>query len=289
VLFTTTHSSTTPSSAYTSAPSTTAELSAEELKLLTVQVEGHHLSLPNCTPVPRRLRGVPLILPRPTEMSAVTHATLSNAQLLTIPTKLLSSPPINQSVNQSPTTMCHLEVLNVSYNAIRALPESEGWAALVSLRELDVSHNLLKSLPRTMGGAANLHKLNLRSNQLRSWAEGCAPALEGLQRLQTLDLRYNPRLNPRLTASKAALDKNATLSALDEPTLRRTLPGAVVGAAGHPAVLLGAEPGVPIRRGSPFTSTVKGDGPGAGWPSLLAQLAPLSTPVLLHRMHSFFG
>ena len=61
------------------------------------------------------------------------------------------------------------------------------------------------------------------------------------------------------------------------------------GSGGGPVVLLGAEEGVPWRRGSAVATNIPGDGPDAGWPTLLAQLLPLSTPAVLERLHSFFG
>ena len=46
---------------------------------------------------------------------------------------------------------------------------------------------------------------------------------------------------------------------------------------------------MPFRRGSALAKGAPGDGPNAGWPTLLAQLMPLSTPAVLHRLHAFFG
>ena len=252
------------------APTSTAEAAddAADAALLTASIADRHLQ---CAPVPRRLRGRPLILPPVASLRETTTAALSSCQLLAMPTLLIDSTPTQ------------LRVLDLSYNSIKELPDTRAtWLALGSLNELDVSHNLLKALPTALHAAASLRRLNLRSNQLlqgcgtdfaRGWRELCAPALSGLRELTCLDMRYNPRVR-----------------ALDEATLREDLPGAVVGAEGAPSVLLGAEAGVPIRRGSELTKCQAGDGDGPSrWPTLLAQLAPLSTPAVLHRLHSVFG
>ena len=193
-----------------------SEAAADEA-LLTTVIEDGQLSLPGCAPVPRRLRGSPLHLP--TDLGEVERALLVSAQLLSIPAALLTSG------------LARLELLDVSYNAIKALPEQpEAWSSLPALLELNASHNLLKILPPALSCAATLRRLNLRSNQLRGWHDQCAAALEGLQNLETLDLRYNPRLR-----------------SLDEGTLRQTMPAAVLGPHGSPAVLLGAEEGEASR------------------------------------------
>ena len=225
---------------------------------LVAQVTDGHLSLPAA--VPRALRGQPLTFPA--ELGLASRVTLSSAQLTEIPPALRSSP------------LPRLLVLDLSYNAIKALPEPAAeWEGLRALVELNLSHNLLKALPAAMQSAARLRTLNLRSNQLREWRQHCAAALAGLSELKRLDLRYNPRL-----------------SALDTAALGAVLgPGAAVGERGSPSVLLGAEQGVSIRRGSAYTRAIPGNGPGDGWPTLLAQLTPLSTPAILWRLHSSFG
>ena len=236
--------------------------------LITAWITDGHLQ---CAPVPRRLRGRALALPPQALLHKVMAATLSSCQLLAVPTDLIDASP------------SQLHVLDLSYNSIRELPDAPAaWSAFASLAELDLSHNLLKALPSALHAAAALRRLNVRSNQLlqgcgtdfaRGWRELCAPALSGLRELTCLDLRYNPRVGT-----------------LGEATLREALPGAVVGAYGAPSVLLGAEAGVPIRRGSELTKCHAGDGDGPSrWPTLLAQLAPLSTPAVLHRLHSVFG
>jgi len=237
-------------------------MSADGVELVDLVVEQHlsHLTLP--APVPRRLRGAPVVLPE--NIEHVTKATLSNGQLVELPAALCS--------------LGRLTTLDISYNAIKSLPE-QSWAALISLVELNVSHNLLKALPEELAGAAHLRVLNLRSNDLRAWASACAPAVSALRQLETLDLRYNPRVG--------ALDEARDLRTIwPQAVLLRS---GVGNGDGQPAVHTGAEAGVPIRRGGSWSKAVPGDGPDGAWPTLHAQLAPLSTPALLGRLHGFFG
>ena len=241
------------------APSMPPSRSADER--IDLFVEQHsHLTL--LAPVPRRLRCAPVALPD--DIENVTKATLSNGQLVELPAALRS--------------LGRLTTLDMSYNAIKSLPE-QSWAALTSLAELNVSHNLLKALPKELAGAAQLRMLNVRSNDLRAWASACAPAVSALRELETLDLRYNPRIG--------ALDEACDLRTIwPQAVLLRS---GVGDAGGQPAVHTGAEAGVPIRRGASWSKAVPGDGPDGAWPTLHAQLAPLSTPALLGRLHSFFG
>ena len=233
----------------------------DDAAALTATVADGRLALAGW--VPRRLRGRPLALPPAAELQSATHAKLNNAQLEGIPAALFSA------------ALRRLAHLDLSYNAIRSLPSSEeAWATLEALEELNLSHNLLKVLPPALGGASALRRLNVRSNQLRGWHENCAAALAALPALVVLDVRYNPKL------------------ALDEAKVVAALPGARLGSeeeGGRPAVLIGAEAGVPIRRGSALARSFAGDGPGASWPPLLAQLAPLPTPAVLSRLHDTFG
>lgn len=223
---------------------------------------GLHLTLE--APVPRHLRGLPLVLPPAASLAALTQLTLASAQLIAFPAEAFAGAH-------------QLRVLRLASNALKELPE-EGWGRRWPvLEELDVAHNQLRRLPPALGELVACRRLNFRSNQLRSWQQ-CSAVLARLQSLDSLDLRYNSRLQ-----------------SLDEATLRDVLPGAVIGGGGDngsigkPTVLVGAEAGVPIRRGSALTKIFAGDGPGAGWPTLLAQLAPLSTPAALARLRTVFG
>ena len=236
-----------------------------ELALRTAVIDdadARHLTLRS--PVPRHLRGLlPLVLPPAAALAALTRVTLVSAQLTAFPAEALAAAH-------------QLRVLRLASNALRELPD-DGWGRRWPvLEELDFAHNQLRRLPPALGELAACRRLNVRSNQLRSWPQ-CGAVLARLQSLEHLDLRYNSRFR-----------------SLDEAALREALPGAAIGGVdagggGKPTVLLGAEAGVPIRRGSALTKVFAGDGPDAGWPTLLAQLAPLSTPVALARLRTVFN
>jgi len=138
------------------------------------------------------------------------------------------------------------------------------------LRELDVSHNQIRAIPCSIEAAQQLRSFNLRSNDLRNFEAECVPGLSRLRHLELLDLRYNRRLR--------GIDVCAVLCA---------------GAAGGGGesllqVLIGAEEGIPPRRGTALTKILPGDGPDGGWPSLTAQLTPLTTPEMHRRLRYFF-
>lgn len=85
-------------------------------------------------------------------------------------------------------TLCSLEVLNLSGNAIDGIPV-DSLCGLQSLLMLDISANKLTALDDDMFvSLVSLQQLNLSNNQLETLSESC---FNTLQRLQQLDLSWN--------------------------------------------------------------------------------------------------
>ena len=210
-------------------------------------------------PVSPSKRGAVLLLPDELLPDKMVEIILSNAQLQGVPSTVV------RAVWWSALTR-----LDLSSNRIKVLPsDHESWARMPSLRELNVSHNQIRAVPCAIEAATELASLNLRSNDLRNFEAESLPSLLTLHHLKFLDLRYNRRLR--------GLEIESLISAAGQSPSGRDI-----------QVLVGAEKGVAPRRGNALTKVFPGDGPDGGWPSLTAQLTPLTTPEMHRRLRYFF-
>ena len=179
-----------------------------------------------------------------------TEAVLSEAQLTSVPDGIFN--------------LFNLRALDLSRNYLARLPDSQMWGQLGCLEELNVSHNQLSVLPESLGRCP-LRLLNLRSNQFKS-LEKNQKILSTLTGLRHLDLRY----------------QHHKLGALDQAGIKALFPELTELAV----VLCGKEE---AEAKSDYTTTMIGDGPDGGWPTLEAQLTPWSTPILRERLRTLFG
>ena len=82
----------------------------------------------------------------------------------------------------------HLQMLDLSYNAIEVLP-SRLMADLVRFRIVDLSSNRLRQLPRDLFDGSPVDTLNVARNHLNAFPVGCLSAISST--LVNLDLSHN--------------------------------------------------------------------------------------------------
>lgn len=133
-----------------------------------------------------------LFIPKPVrQLRRLRVLNLRGNQISMLPTELCEA-------------LCELEILNLSYNRLRYLPENV--SSMTHLRVLLVEHNELEGLPDGVCRLPLLQQLHLHNNRL----EEISPAVVRLQQLKVLTLNSN-----KLTEVPRQLTKLRYLSHLN--------------------------------------------------------------------------
>ncbi|XP_030372403.1 toll-like receptor 7 [Scaptodrosophila lebanonensis] len=118
----------------------------------------------------------------------LTANRIRSAEYLGFSEKLCSGTALTNT-NSAATGGAELQVLDVSYNELRALPDAWGASRLRRLQTLNLQHNNITALaPNSLAGLSSLRVLNLSYNHLESLP---TDAFAGNKELRELHLQCN--------------------------------------------------------------------------------------------------